>query len=85
MNVELLDYIEDNLNIISRASDSTSVGSSLVINTDNSGKFSLLEDAVYTDPSIHLKFQTFNWNDSTIPKYAQIGYDGSGYDKLFTT
>ena len=85
MNVELLDYIEDNLNIISRASDSTSVGSSLVINTDNSGKFSLLEDAVYTDPSIHLKFQTFNWNDSTIPKYAQIGYDGSGYDKLFTS
>lgn len=83
MNVEFLDYIEDNLDIISRASDSTSVGSSLVINTDNSGKFSLLEDAVYTDPSIHLKFQTFNWNDATIPKYAQIGSDGAGYDKLF--
>lgn len=83
MNVEYLDYLCENLHQISRTTDSVSVGSSLILNSDTSGKFSLTKDAKWTDPSIHSKFQTFEWSSGTIPKYAQIGSAGEGYDSLF--
>lgn len=83
MIVDYLDYIENNLYNISRATDSVSVGASLVLNTDTSGKFSLIENSEYTDPSILSKFQTFNWDKDTVPAYAQIGEAGENYQSLF--
>lgn len=85
MNVEYLDYLEENLYETSRATDSVSVGASLVLNGDTSGKFSLLQEAKYTDPSIRSKFQTFHWKETSIPKYAQIGAGGEGYESLFVS
>lgn len=72
-NVEVLDYLDRNTRNFSKASDKTNIGTQLLINTDASGVYTLLDGEEYTDPSIKLKAQTYNWKPETIPYYAGIG------------
>lgn len=82
-NVEVLDYLDRNTRYFSRAADKTNIGVQLLINTDISGVYSLLDGEEYTDPSIKLKAQTYNWTPDTIPYYAGIGVGGS--QSMFNT
>jgi hypothetical protein len=83
MNVEWLDYLTNNGNELSRASDNVSFGANLMLETDTSGFYTMISDMSYTDPTTRVKFQTLNWTDNTVPVYAQIGTAGSGYSSIF--
>ena len=82
-NVEVLDYLNRNTRNFSKASDKTNIGTQLLINTDTSGVYTLLDGEEYTDPSIKLKAQTYNWKPDTIPYYAGIGVGGN--QSMFNT
>lgn len=96
MSVEWLDYIEDSLMQSSRATDNVNVGVNVMLETDTTGYYTLLNNMDYTDPQIRLKFITLNldgqdmWpersfkdNDWTIPCYAQVGNGGKGRRNWF--
>lgn len=84
INVEWIDYFSKNAKELTRSNDNVSFGAHLLMETDSSGFYSLLPNAEYTDPSVKLKFQTFNWNQETVPAYVQIGTGTTGlYDNLW--
>lgn len=88
MNVEWLDYLTNEYNKLFLAKENVNVGANLILETDTSGYASLLQDSEYTDPNLRILFQTNNWDESTIPVYAQIGDGGSNmkdYFKLAST
>ena len=82
MNVEWLDYIQNNMEL-ALAKENINVGANIVLNADTSGYASLLKEAVYTDPNLKVLFQTLNWSSNTIPAYAQLGTGGSGMRDFF--
>lgn len=77
MNVDWLDYIEENVSKAIQAKDTISIGTNLMMQTDMSGYYSLIKEKKYTDDDVKLKFQTFNWTAASIPAYAQIGSAGA--------
>lgn len=81
-NVEWLDYLQNSLTEIGLAKENVNVGFNVTMSTDTSGYTSLV-NPTYTDEDLHINFQTFNWNSSTVPAYAQIGTGGSGMSSLF--
>src|SRR5574344_1186878 len=95
MSVDWLDYLENSLNYSSRATDKVNIGVNLMLETDTSGFYTLLENTTYTDPNVQSKFITLNYNnnmwpqkslsedDWTVPAYAQIGTNGSGRKSWF--
>lgn len=96
MSVEWLDYIENSLMNTSRATDNVNVGVNLMLETDTTGYYSMIENMQYTDPQINLKFITLNLdgqnmmpektladNDWITPCYAQVGKGGSGRRNWF--
>ena len=76
ITVEWLDYLTNNALELSRASDKVQFGAHLLMETDSSGLMSQDEKAAYTDPSVHVTIQTFNWNSNAVPGFAQIGTGG---------
>ena len=83
MNVEWLDYLTENANNATQASNLVNIGTNLMMQTDMSGYYSLVSGRKYTDPDLHIYFQTFDWTADTIPAYAQIGSGGSSHIKWF--
>lgn len=84
LNVEWIDYFSNNAKELTRANDNVSFGAHLLMETDTSGFYSLLQNQDYTDPSVKLRFQTFDWGIDTVPAYAQIGVGTNGdLDYLF--
>lgn len=84
MNVEWLDYIQNN-DELTLAKESINVGANIILNADTSGYTSLIKDSEYTDSNLKIKFQTLNWDTSTIPAYVQIGTGGSNMKSFFKT
>lgn len=73
MKKEILDYLEENLSDISRASDSVNVGVNISAYTRADGKVSQY-DGEYSDPNIKAKFITTPyWNRDTLPVYIDVG------------
>ena len=78
-NVEFIDYVSNAVSDLARGTDKVNCGTQLSMQTDISGYFTQVSGQSYTDPSIKLRFQTFNSNDGfKIPCYAQIGSKGNG-------
>ena len=82
MNVEWLDYIQNNLEL-ALAKENINVGVNLILNADTSGYASLIKDSSYTDPNLQVLFQTLNWDNNTIPAYVQIGTGGKNMKDFF--
>lgn len=82
MNVEWLDYIQNNSEL-ALAKENINVGANIILNADTSGYASLLQDSYYTDANLQTLFQTLNWNDSTIPAYVQLGTGGSNFSDFW--
>lgn len=98
MSVDWLDYLDNNLPRITRATDNVNVGVNLMMETDTTGYYTLCNNQNYTDPYINLRFITLNlqyknaWNESsisskdwTVPVYAQVGTGGSSRKRWFRT
>lgn len=83
MNVEWLDYMQGSIDELAKVTDEVSVGTNLIMQTDRSGYYTLISGQKYTDPQVHTKFMTVNWDDDTVPAYAQIGSAGEGRAKWF--
>ena len=96
MSVDWLDYIENSLMYSSRATDNVNVGVNLMMETDTTGYYTLIEGQSYTDPQVQLKFITLNLNNQNMwpekvltdddwvtPCYAQVGTGGSGRKRWF--
>jgi hypothetical protein len=71
---EVLDYFQDYLTDLSRASDVVNVGVNIIAATDTTGNLSTDPGATYTDPNINLRFITNGWSTThTIPSYIELG------------
>lgn len=79
---EVLDYFQDYLHDLSRASDNVNVGVNIIATTDTTGLISRELDQQFTDPNINLKFVTTkSWVPTSIPTYIELGI---GYlDEVF--
>lgn len=80
---EILDYLTESVNETVLACETPNVGVQLSMETDTSGYFTYDEAAFYTDPSTHVKFQTFDWEVGTIPAYVKLGNSGDTNQGLF--
>ena len=96
MSVDWLDYVNNSLEYSSKATDKVNVGTNLMMETDTSGYYTLINGQKYTDPNTRVKFITMNINglhqwpevgdssdELTIPVYAQIGTGGAGRNRWF--
>lgn len=83
MNVEWLDYITDNFPEIGKATENFNAGVNVTMQTDTSGYYTYIPEAKYTDDSLQIMFQTFDWTSQTIPAYVQIGSGGQAMRKYF--
>jgi len=73
MKKEILDYFQDYLLELSRASDKINIGVNINAFTHSNGTISQIPDAKYSDPNIDLRFFTYGWTDQTMPYYVDIG------------
>jgi hypothetical protein len=73
MVTDILDYFQNYLNELSRASDKVNVGVNIIATTDSSGNVSPL-GYDYSDPGIKLRFvTTTDWSASSVPAYVELG------------
>lgn len=74
MKKEVLDYFEQMIPEISRASDSVNVGVNISAYTFADGKVSRDSNEEYSDPNIKMKFVTTPyWTADTLPIYIDVG------------
>lgn len=83
LNVEWLDYLDNEVKKATQTKDIVNVGAHLIMQTDGSGYYTLNSKNSYTDPDLHLLLQTFNWSEGSVPYYAQIGNGGSDRKSWF--
>lgn len=83
MITDILDYLSESVQETVQACETPNVGVQLSMQTDTSGYYTFSEKDIYTDPKTHVRFQTFKWDNGTIPAYVKLGNNGDANQSLF--
>ncbi len=73
MTADLLSFLDSSIHETVQTCENANVGVQLSMETDTSGYYTFDLESDFTDPKILLKFQTYHWEEDTIPAYIEVG------------